>query len=175
MSSYWTFSEIPSVNEFEDCVHEVVLVADSRLDQTGIRAAVDSVFEANPTLGAVFEPMRDRWLLRPGGTWCWAIEPPGVTVSEVVARQRAGYDMRTGRLFAVSMLPGAPDRLVVTASRLCVDVDSWDGVVANLVTAYDGGVLARERKPRSRVGHSWGWRRADPRRRSPAGRPASVR
>lgn len=157
-SSYWAFTEYPRLGELEDVAHEEVLVADSRLDQTGIRAVVDTVFEANPTLGAVFEPSQDRWLSRPGGSWSWAVEPPGVTVAEVIARQRGSYDMRTGRLFAVSLLPGAPDRLVVTASHLCVDDESWNSVIENLVTAYaaarDGAILAPERKVRNR-GRRW--------------------
>lgn len=176
-SSYWAFTEFPQLKDLEDCAHQEVLVADSRLDQTGIRAAVEAVFEANPTLGAVFEPIRDRWFSRPGGSWSWAVEPPGEDVPVVIARQRAAYDMRTGRLFAVSMLPGTPDRLVLTASRLCVDDESWHSVVANLMTAYDGGVLApdAEYKPKSRGARSWGWRRANRPRRSPAGRPVSAR
>ncbi|MHA7653631.1 hypothetical protein ACX9NE_27965 [Mycobacterium sp. ML4] len=173
-SSYWAFTEFPQLKELEDWTLEEVLVAGSRLDQTGIRAAVDAVFDANPTLGAVFEPSRDRWLSRPGGCWSWAVEPPGVGVSEVIARQRASYDMRTGRLFAVSLLPGAPDRLVLTASRLCVDEESWNGVIEALVAAYaaskEGAKLAR-----NQGGYSWVWRRARRRRRSPSARPGSAR
>lgn len=179
-SSYWAFTEYPRLSDFEDVAHEEVLVAGCRLDQTGIRAAVEAVFEANPTLGAVFEPSRDRWLARPGGSWSWAVEPPGVTVPEVIARQRGSYDMRTGRLFAVSFLPGSPDRLVLTASHLCVDDASWNDVVENLVSTYaaaDGAALAPDAayKARSRGARSWAWRRASRRRRSPAVRPASAR
>ncbi|MCQ4363563.1 hypothetical protein KQR54_20940 [Mycobacterium gordonae] len=180
-SSYWAFTEYPQLTELEDWAHEEVLIADSRLDQTGIRAAVDAVFEANPALGAVFEPSRDRWLSRPGGSWSWAVEPPGDTVPEVIARQRAGYDMRTGRLFAVSLLPGTPDRLVLTASRLCVDEESWNGVIEALVAAYaaskEGASLAPDTdfNARSGGGRSWVWRRAHRRRRSPSVRPASAR
>ena len=143
-SSYTSVVELPQPQDIEDWAHAEVLVADSRLDQGRIRSAVDEVFDANPTLGTVFEPTCGRWMSRPGGGWAWAVEPPGVTVPEVIARQRAGYDMRTGRLFAVSLLPGAPDRLVLTASHLCVDGPSWQGVVVNLMTAYDGGGLAPE-------------------------------
>lgn len=180
-SSYWAITEFPQLTELEDWAHEEVLIADPRLDQPGIRAAVDAVFEANPVLGAVFEPSRDRWLSRPGGSWSWAVEPPGVTVSEVIARQRASYDMRTGRLFAVSLLPGTPDRLVLTASRLCVDEESWNGVIDSLVAAYaaskEGATLAPDAdfNTRSRGGHSWVWRRARRPRRSPSARPESAR
>ncbi|WP_244892688.1 hypothetical protein [Mycobacterium asiaticum] len=168
-SSYWTYSEIPMVNDLEDSTHEEVLVADSRLDQTGIRAAIDAVFEAHPNLGAVFEPSRDRWLSRPGGDWSWAVEPPGVTVPEVIARQRGSFDMRTGRLFAVSLLPGVPERLVLTASHLCADAKLWSNVVHSVMSAYDGGVLARDAsyRARSRGAHSWAWWRASRRHRSP--------
>jgi hypothetical protein len=176
-SSYWAYTQIPFVNDLEACAHEEVLVADSRLDQTGIRAAVDAVFDAHPNLGAVFEPSRDRWLSRPGGGWSWAVEPPGVTVPEVIARQRGSYDMRTGRLFAVSMLPGAPDRLVLTASHLCVDDTLWSDVVRGLMMAYDRGVLAPDAayRAKSRGGRSSAWWRANRRRRSPSVRPVSAR
>lgn len=147
-------------------------MADSRLDQSGIRLAVDAVFDANPTLGAVFEPVRDRWMSRPGGGWSWAVEPPGATVPEVIARQRGGYDMRTGRLFAVSLLPGTPDRLVLTASHLCVDGESWNGVVESLMTEYEGGALAPDDDYRasSRGEHSWAWWWVHRLRRSPVAR-----
>lgn len=140
-SSYWSFTKNPRPQDIEDWAHAEVLVAESRVDQGRIRAAVDEVFDANPTLGVVFEPRCDRWLSRPGGSWAWAVEPPGVTVAEVIARQRAAFDMRTGRLFGVSLIPGARDRLVLTASHLCVDGASWQHVVEDLMTAYDGGEL----------------------------------
>ncbi|CAM2924897.1 hypothetical protein BST27_20600 [Mycobacterium intermedium] len=143
-SSYWTFTELPRPQDIEDLAHAEVLVADSRLDQSLIRAAVDEVFEANPTLGSVFEPWCDRWMARPGGSWAWAVEPPGATVAEVIARQRSAFDMRLGRLFGVSLLPGTPDRLVLTASHLCVDDESWQAVVEEVVTAYDAGQLEPE-------------------------------
>ncbi|MCV6973576.1 hypothetical protein H7J11_03640 [Mycobacterium bourgelatii] len=72
------------------------------------------------------------------------MEPPGATVAEVIARQRAAFDMRLGRLFGVSLLPGTPDRLVLTASHLCVDGESWQAVVEEVVTAYDAGQLEPE-------------------------------
>lgn len=145
-SSYWTYSDT-RLSQFEDWAHAEVLVADSRLDQGGIRAAVDAVFDANPTLGAVFESSYDCWLSRPGGCWSWAVEPPGVAASEVIARHRASYDMFTGRLFAVSLLPGTPDRLVLTASHLCVDGAEWRSVVDSLSSTYtenEGVLLAPE-------------------------------
>jgi hypothetical protein len=166
------------LSDLEDAAHAEVLVAESRLDQSGIRAAVDAVFDANPALGAVFEPVRDRWLSRPGGGWSWAVEPPGATIAEVIARQRGGYDMRTGRLFAVSLIPGVagvpgiPDRLVLTASHLCVDGESWSSVVESLMTKYDGGALAPddEYRPSNRDEHSSAWWWVHRLRRSPAGR-----
>jgi hypothetical protein len=80
----------------------------------------------------------------PWGAWAWAVEPPGDAVADVIARQRRRFDMRTGRLFAVSLLPGAPDRLVLTASHLCMDGPSWQTVVEDLVAAYDERVLQPE-------------------------------
>ncbi len=142
--SYSYFAELPRLEDVEPCAHTDVLVANSRVDQGRIRAAVDAVFDAHPALGAVFEPRLDTWTSRPGGGWGWGVEPPGVAVAEVIARHRSSFDMHTGRLFAVSLLPGTPDRLVLTASCLCGDGASWQTVVENLVTVYDAGVLAPE-------------------------------
>ena len=98
----------------------------SRVDQTRIRAAVESVFAAHPGLGTMFEPFCDKWTSR--GGWGWAVEPPGVSVQDVISRHRASFDMHTGRLFAVSLLPGTPDRVVLTASYLGAD-PSWQAIV----------------------------------------------
>jgi hypothetical protein len=144
VSSYSYFDDLPRLEDIEPLAHTNVLVADWRVDQGRIRAAVDAVFTANPALGAVFEPGIDSWTARPGGGWGWGVEPPGVAVEDVIARQRASFDMYTGRLFAVSLLPGVPDRLVLTASQLCMDGPAWQTVVENLMTAYDGSALAPE-------------------------------
>jgi hypothetical protein len=138
MTTYSVSAQLPPlVAELEPDAHTEVLVVDSHFDQSRVRAAVDEVFEAHPALGTVFEPFCGSWMSRPGGWWAWSVEPPGVTVVEVVARQRAFFDMRTGRLFAVSLLPGSPDRLVVTASCLCMDNTSWQTVVDDLLAAYN--------------------------------------
>ncbi|VAZ59028.1 hypothetical protein LAUMK22_00820 [Mycobacterium kansasii] len=129
MSSYSYIAELPGIEDIEPLMHTSVLVADARLDQWRVRAVIEQVFAANPALGTVFEPFFDCWAARPGGGWGWAVEPPGVTVADVVARQRASFDMRTGRLFAVSLLPGTPERLVLSASQLCMDGASWQTVV----------------------------------------------
>jgi hypothetical protein len=142
--TYCYFDELPQLEDIEPRAHTEVLVANSRLDQGRIRAAVDAIFAAHPTLGAVFEQRLDSWTSRPGGGWGWAVEPPGVDVEDVIARHRASFDMHTGRLFAASMLPGAPDRLVLTASQLCIDAPAWQDVVENLVTQYDDAALAPE-------------------------------
>ncbi|WP_242660512.1 hypothetical protein [Mycobacterium kubicae] len=141
LSTYSLFTEFPRPQDIEKWTHTEVLVAESRLDQGNVRTAIEEVFAAHPALGAVFEPTCDRWMYRPGGGWVWAVEPPGVAVPEAIARQRAGYDMRTGRLFAVSLLPGDPDRLVLTASHLCVDGPAWHSVVDDVIAAYPGGDL----------------------------------
>jgi hypothetical protein len=141
VATYLTFAELPRLDDIDPWANTNVLVGNSRLEQGRIRAAIDAVFAAYPSLGAVFEPFFDKWTSRPGGGWGWAVEPPEVAVAEVIARQRRSFDMRTGRLFAVSLLPGAPDRLVVTGSHLCMDNHSWQVVVDDLVSAYGGGVL----------------------------------
>jgi hypothetical protein len=137
-------TELPRLADIDLWAHTNVLVADSRLDQGRVRTAVDAVFAAHPALGAVFEPFLDKWASRVAGGWGWAVEPPGVAVADVIARQRASFDMRIGRLFAVSLLLGARDRLVLTASCLCMGSAAWQTVVADPVAAYDGGELARE-------------------------------
>ncbi len=135
VSSYTYFAELPGLEDIEPLAHTNVLLANSRVDQGRIRAAVDAVFTANPALGTVFEPFFDSWAARPGGGWGWGVEPPGVPVADVIARQCASFDMRTGRLFAASLLPGAPDRVVLTASQLCMDSTAWQTVVEELVRA----------------------------------------
>jgi hypothetical protein len=144
MSSYTFVIDRPELPELELMTHTTVLVATVRVDQRRVRAAADAVFSAHPCLGAVFEPFFGTWLSRPGGGWGWAVEPPATAVGDVVERHRGSFDMRTGRLFAVSLLPGSPDRLVLSASRLCLDPAAWDGVVGELTRAYGGDALARE-------------------------------
>jgi hypothetical protein len=144
VATYLTFAELPSLDDIDPWANTDVLVANARLEQARIRAAVDAVFTAYPKLGAVYEPFFGKWTSRPGGGWGWAVEPPETKITEVTSRQRRSFDMRTGRLFAASLLPGAPDRLVLTASHLCMDNDAWQIVVDDLVAAYGGDVLARE-------------------------------
>jgi hypothetical protein len=135
MSDFPTLPDFPQ--DFEVSAHSDVLLCEARVDQARIRTAVDAVFAAHPNLGAVYEPTFDQWTTRPGGGWAWAVEPPGVAVADVIARQRGSFDMRTGRLFVVSLLPGDPDRLVLTASHLCMDAAAWQLVVDDLMTAYN--------------------------------------
>jgi len=139
MPGYSTFAELPRTEDIDLGAHIDVLVGNPRLDQGRLRAVVDAVFDAHPALGVIFEPFFDIWRSRPGGGWGWAVEPLGVAIADVIARHRASFDMRTGRLFAVSLLQGAPDRLVLTASYLCMDNASWQIVVDDLVAVYNGG------------------------------------
>ena len=136
--------ELPSLEDVEPATHSEVLVANSPLDQVRIRAAVDAVFNAHPALGAVFQLSCNTWTSCLGGAWTWGVEPPGVTAADVIARQRDSFDMHTGRLFGASLLPGSPDRVVLTASHLCMDGPSWQAVVEDLVAEYDGDVLEPE-------------------------------
>ena len=138
MPSYLSLTELPGRGDIDAWFQTEVLVADTRLDQTRVRVALEAVFNAHPALGTMFEPFFDKWMARPGGGWGWGVEPPGVAVEDVVLRHRASFDMRTGRLFAASLLPGAPDRLVLTASYLCTDAQSWRAVVDDLIAAYPG-------------------------------------
>jgi hypothetical protein len=140
--TYCYFDEPPRLEDIEPATHTEVLVAGSRLDQGRMRAAIDVVFAAHPDLGTVFESKLKIWMTRPGGGWAWGVEPPGNTVTDVVARQLASFDMHTGRLFAASLLPGDPDRVVLTASRLCIDEQAWLLVVGDVVLEYNAGTLS---------------------------------
>ncbi len=142
--TYCYFAELPRLEDVEPATHTEVLVANARLDQRRMRAAVDAVFDAHPALGAVFQLCCNTWTSCFGGGWAWGVEPPGASVSDVIARQRASFDMHTGRLFAASMLPGAPDRVVLTASHLCMDGPTWQAVVEDLMEQYNDGVLEPE-------------------------------
>ena len=142
MSSY-RYPEPPRLEDIEPATHTEVLVADSRVDQGRIRAVLEGIFDAHPTLGSIFELRADTWTPRPGGGWGWAVEPPGGNVVDVIGRQRGSFDVHTGRLFAASLLPGARDRVVLTASRLCMDFASWQAVVDELVSGYGGGLARR--------------------------------
>jgi hypothetical protein len=134
------FDDLPTLEDIEPATYTAVLTATSRLDQARVRFAVDAVFAAHPSLGAVFEPGFGSWTSR--GGWGWGVEPAG-RVEDVVARHRASFDIHTGRLFAASLLPGAPDRLVLTASQLCLDDRTWQALVNDIIAAYGEGVLAR--------------------------------
>ncbi|WAC90588.1 hypothetical protein [Mycobacterium sp. Aquia_213] len=147
--TYCFFDEPPRLEDIEPATHTEVLVAESRLDQPRLRAAIDAVFAAHPDLGTVFESRLNIWMTRPGGGWAWGVEPPGGSVDDVVARQLASFDMHTGRLFAASLLPGEPDRLVLTASQLCVDEQSWLSVVEDLVAEYNAGALSARTSARA--------------------------
>jgi hypothetical protein len=155
--TYSYFDQLPRLEDIEPLAHSDVLITESRLDQGRVRAAVDSVFAAHPTLGAVFETRYDGLTFHLGGAWSWGVEPPGVGVTDVIARQRASFDMHTGRMFAVSMVPGAPERLVLTASRLCVDKQSWQEVVAELIAEYGGDLVAKPTQRRSKRRFSRGF------------------
>jgi hypothetical protein len=136
------FDDLPTLEHIAPATHTGVLVAKTRLNQGRVRAAIDAVFASHRGLGAVYQPGCGSWTTRPGGGWGWGVEPPGARVEDVVARQRASFDMHTGRLFAASLLPGPPDRLVLTASELCLDERTWQTVVSDLVMVYGEGVLA---------------------------------
>ena len=136
MSSYSAIAQLPKLEVGQTDAHSEVLTADTRWDQNRLRAAIDRIFQAHPALGTVFEPFFGSWASRPGGWWAWAVEPPGVTIETAIERQRALFDMRTGRLFAVSLLPGSPDRLVLTVSHLCLGGLIWETVVNDLMSAY---------------------------------------
>jgi hypothetical protein len=73
--TYCYFPTLPRLEDIEPSTYTEVLVADTRLGQGRIRAAVDAVFAAHPGLGAVIEPRFDTWTTRPGGGWGWAVEP----------------------------------------------------------------------------------------------------
>jgi hypothetical protein len=56
MPSYLSLTELPGREDIDVWFQTEVLVADSRLDQTRVRAVVEAVFNAHPALGTMFEP-----------------------------------------------------------------------------------------------------------------------
>ncbi|MGM1061405.1 condensation domain-containing protein [Saccharothrix sp. Mg75] len=137
------------LSRVEDLSHSHVLTADRHLDPERLRRAAREVVRAHPTLTTTVRP--DGVLgtrLVPGADWHWSVEPAGTDPERVVDAQRAGFDRVTGPLFAVSLLPGAPDeadRVVLSANHLVVDGMSWDILIADLAAAYRGRPLVAER------------------------------
>jgi hypothetical protein len=124
--------------------HTVVLAAREPLEPMRLRDAVAAVVAAHPGLGMTFACEQDEWLARAGDRWAWRVTDPGAPAGEVAAAQRAEFDAGEGPLFAASLTPGDPAKVLLTASHLVIDGLSWGVVVDDLAGAYAGATLEPE-------------------------------
>lgn len=132
-------SGLPAV---ELWAHTLVLAAREPLDPARLRDAVAAVVAAHPGLGTAFAREQDEWRARTGDRWAWQVT--GAPADEVVAAQRAEFDVGRGPLFAASLTPGDPDKVLLTASHLVIDGLSWAVVADDLTRAYSGAALTPE-------------------------------
>ncbi|KPC60635.1 condensation domain-containing protein [Streptomyces chattanoogensis] len=125
--------------------HSYVLDATEPLEAERLRAAVDAVLAAHPTLSTIFTTTGTARTAHPGNRYRWRLEEPDAAPHEVAAAQRAELDAATGLQFAVSLIPDGPGRLVLSASHLVIDGLSWGVVISDLARAYRGLPLEAER------------------------------
>ena len=53
------------------------------------------------------------------------VHPPGADLAAVAADGHAALDLAAGPVFRAELLPGSPDRLLLIAHHLVIDVVSW--------------------------------------------------
>ncbi len=149
--------------------HSLVLAADRRLDPEWLRVVVKRVVTAHPGLTSAFRHTDTGWRTEATDRWTWSVAEPGADPAAVVAAHRAGFDLGDGPLFAASLIPGEPDRVVLTAHHLVVDGLSWHILVGDLDGAYHGArpvaearhfsVYAAARREHDELGGRDHWRR----------------
>ncbi|MBW4718329.1 condensation domain-containing protein [Saccharothrix obliqua] len=122
----------------ERWAHTLVLDPGGPVDADRLRDAVAAVVAAHPGLTTTFRH-DGRWTAHRGDRWGWLVTGDGP--DEVAHRQRAGFDIASGPLFAAAL---AGDRVVLTAAHLVIDGLSWDVVVDDLARAYAGEPLPAE-------------------------------
>jgi non-ribosomal peptide synthase protein (TIGR01720 family) len=119
--------------------HSLILVASSRLDPEWLRVTARRLVRAHPGLCSLFRRSADGgWQADQGDDWRWRVESPGADPAAVAAGHREFFDAVAGPLFAISLIPGEPDRVVLTAHHLVVDGISWQILVNDLDRAYRG-------------------------------------
>ncbi len=127
--------------------HTLVLSCAGPIDPPRLRAAVDRLVRAHPSLCTEFRRQGETWQATAGSRWTWRAEAAGADAVTVAAAQRAAFDLDRGDLFAVSLLPGEADRIVMSASDLVVDRHSWGVLIKDLVKAFLGEDLRTEAVP----------------------------
>ena len=65
------------------------------------------------------------------------VHPPGADLAVVAADGHAALDLAAGPVFRAELLPGTPNRLLLIAHHLVIDVVSWQIIVSDLATALD--------------------------------------
>lgn len=133
------------LDKVELWAHSYVLDATEPLEGGRLRSAVDAVLAAHPTLSTVFTTTGGSRSARTGDRWRWQLEEPGADPHKVAAAQRMELDAAAGTLFAVSLIPDGPGRLVISAAHLVIDGLSWGVVISDLARAYRGLPLEAER------------------------------
>jgi aryl carrier-like protein len=124
--------------------HTLVLSGAWPIDPSELREAVDRLVSAHPSLCTEFRRHGVAWQATAGSRWTWQVEEAGADVVTVAAGQRAAFDLDQGDLFAVSLLPGEIDRIVMSASDLVVDRHSWAVLIKDLAKACRGEDLRTE-------------------------------
>ncbi|WP_030613958.1 condensation domain-containing protein [Streptomyces sclerotialus] len=118
--------------------HSLVLTAARGLDPEWMKIVTKRVVAAHPGLCTVFHRHDGGWRAAPADRWLWRVEEPDTAPADVAAAHREAFDLGDGPLFAVSLIPGRPDRLVLTAHHLVVDGLSWHVLATELALAYRG-------------------------------------
>ena len=118
----------------------VLLTLESTVTVEALRAALTAIAHAHDAL-------RLRFVLD-DGEWRSVTDPasnephltihsPGANLAVVAADGHAALDLAAGPVFRAELLPGTPDRLLLIAHHLVIDVVSWQIIVSDLATALD--------------------------------------
>ncbi|MBG7702860.1 hypothetical protein HCJ76_33590 [Streptomyces sp. MC1] len=135
--------------------HSLVLTAARPLDPEWLAVVVKRVAAAHPGLCSAFRRTDTGWRADATDRRLWRVEAPGADPARVAAAHRAAFDLREGPLFAASLIPGEPDRIVLTAHHLVVDGLSWQILVDDLDRAYHGARPAAEARHPSAYAAAW--------------------
>ncbi|MGV9358485.1 condensation domain-containing protein, partial [Streptomyces misionensis] len=135
--------------------HSLVLTAARPLDPEWLAVVVKRVAAAHPGLCSAFRRTDTGWRVDATDRRLWRVEAPGADPARVADAHRAAFDLREGPLFAASLIPGEPDRIVLTAHHLVVDGLSWQILVDDLERAYHGARPAAEARHPSVYAAAW--------------------
>jgi aryl carrier-like protein len=135
--------------------HSLVLTARRSVDPEWLRVVAKRVAAAHPGLGSTFRREGTGWRSDATDRRLWSVEEPGADPARVAVAHRAAFDLREGPLFAASLIPGRPDRIVLTAHHLVVDGLSWQILLDDLDLAYRGARPIAEAAHPSVYAASW--------------------